>query len=171
MKPYLKNKLKTKGLAWCWWLMPVILATQEAEIRRIMVGSQPRQIVCETLSRKTLHKNRAAGVVQGEGPEFKFQYHKNKQNKTKKPQKDWGCGSSGRALAQQVQSQVLTTTKKLQRYLYILCLLQHCSNWSDGSNPSVHQWTGKQNVVYTHNSIPFTLRKKTQDTCYSMGGP
>jgi hypothetical protein len=26
-------------------LMPVILATQEAEIRRIMVQSQPRQIV------------------------------------------------------------------------------------------------------------------------------
>jgi hypothetical protein len=27
----------------------VIAATQEAEIRRIMVRSQPRQIVCETL--------------------------------------------------------------------------------------------------------------------------
>jgi hypothetical protein len=27
------------------WLSPVILATQEAEIRRIMVGSQTRQIV------------------------------------------------------------------------------------------------------------------------------
>jgi hypothetical protein len=34
------------------WLMPVILATQEAEIRRTAVGSQPRQIVHETLSRK-----------------------------------------------------------------------------------------------------------------------
>jgi hypothetical protein len=32
--------------------MPVILATQEAEIRRIMVQSQLRQTVCETLSRK-----------------------------------------------------------------------------------------------------------------------
>jgi hypothetical protein len=34
------------------WLGPVILATQEAQIRRIEVRSQPEQIVCETLSRK-----------------------------------------------------------------------------------------------------------------------
>jgi hypothetical protein len=32
------------------WLTTVILATQEAEIRRIAVQSQPGQIVCETLS-------------------------------------------------------------------------------------------------------------------------
>jgi hypothetical protein len=49
--------------------MPVILATQEAEISRIVVQSQ--QIVHETLSQKTLHKNRAGGVAQGEDPEFK----------------------------------------------------------------------------------------------------
>jgi hypothetical protein len=30
--------------------MTVILATQEAETRRIVVQSQPEQIVCETLS-------------------------------------------------------------------------------------------------------------------------
>jgi hypothetical protein len=35
-----------------WWLTPVILATHEAEIRRIMVGSQPGQTVHKTLSRK-----------------------------------------------------------------------------------------------------------------------
>jgi hypothetical protein len=46
-----------------------------------MVQSQARQIVHETLSRKTLHKNRAGRVAQGEGPEFKPQYHKKKINK------------------------------------------------------------------------------------------
>jgi hypothetical protein len=31
---------------------PIILATQETEIRRIMVQSQPGHIVCEALSQK-----------------------------------------------------------------------------------------------------------------------
>jgi hypothetical protein len=52
------------------WLTPVILATQEAEIKRIMVRSQPGQTACETLSQK-----RAGVVAQGIGPEFKPQYH------------------------------------------------------------------------------------------------
>jgi hypothetical protein len=38
--------------------MPVILATQEAEIRRIEVQSQPREIVLETLSQKPITKKR-----------------------------------------------------------------------------------------------------------------
>jgi hypothetical protein len=46
-----------------------------------MVQNQPRQIVCETLSQKTLHKNR---VTQGEGPEFKPQYHKKKKKEKKR---------------------------------------------------------------------------------------
>jgi hypothetical protein len=48
-KTRIGKKRKRKG-ARCWWLTPVILATQGAEIRRIEVRSQPRQIVCETLS-------------------------------------------------------------------------------------------------------------------------
>jgi hypothetical protein len=38
------------------WLTTIILATQEAEIRRIEIQSQPEQIVHKTLSQKTLHK-------------------------------------------------------------------------------------------------------------------
>jgi hypothetical protein len=45
------------------WLTPVIPATQEAEIRRIEVQSQPRQIVLETLSRKNSSQKRAGGVA------------------------------------------------------------------------------------------------------------
>jgi hypothetical protein len=79
--------------------MPVILATQEAEIRRIEIQSQPRQIVYETLSQKKENKQikktnkqikkktqtnkspqKGAGrVAQGVGPEFKPQYHTEKK--------------------------------------------------------------------------------------------
>jgi hypothetical protein len=65
----------------CWWLTPVIPPTQEAKIRRIEVQSQPRQIVHKPLSQKTHHKNRAGGVDQGAGPEFKSQYGKKKKKK------------------------------------------------------------------------------------------
>jgi hypothetical protein len=68
-----------------WWLTPVILATQEAEIRRIRIQSQPRQIVCKTLSRKCTSQEKADGVAQGVGPEFKPQYRrKTKKQKNKK---------------------------------------------------------------------------------------
>jgi hypothetical protein len=43
-------------LARCQWLKPISLATLEAEIRRITVGGQLRQIVCEILSENTQHK-------------------------------------------------------------------------------------------------------------------
>jgi hypothetical protein len=52
-------------IARCWWVMPVVLATQEAEIRRISVCSQPRQTVCKTLSQKNPSQNRAGGVTKG----------------------------------------------------------------------------------------------------------
>jgi hypothetical protein len=65
-----KLQYYTQEAARCWWFTPVILATQEAEIRRIMVQSQPGQTVHKTLSQKksfTKGKKKAGGVAQGVG--------------------------------------------------------------------------------------------------------
>jgi hypothetical protein len=55
------------------------LTTQEAEIRRIKVRSQPWKTVCKILFQKTLHKKRVDGVAQGVGPKFKPQHLKKKK--------------------------------------------------------------------------------------------
>jgi hypothetical protein len=44
------NGIKNKKIVRCPWPRPVILATQEADIRRIEVQSQPRQVFLEILS-------------------------------------------------------------------------------------------------------------------------
>jgi hypothetical protein len=51
-------------LARCQWLKPVILATQETEIRKISVQSQAEKIVCKTLSQKYPTQKGAGGVAQ-----------------------------------------------------------------------------------------------------------
>jgi hypothetical protein len=56
--------LKKKNVARHWWLTPVILATQEEEVRRIVVQSQPGKIVHETISQKNPTQKRAGGVTQ-----------------------------------------------------------------------------------------------------------
>jgi hypothetical protein len=49
-------------------LTPVILATQEAEIRRNVVQSQPGQIILEALSRKNPSQKRSGRIAQGVHP-------------------------------------------------------------------------------------------------------
>jgi hypothetical protein len=51
--------------------MPIILATQKAEIRRIIDQSQHRQLVPKMMSQKNPSQQRVGGVAQGVGPEFK----------------------------------------------------------------------------------------------------
>jgi hypothetical protein len=65
--------LKEQTLAGHQWFMPVIPATQEVEIRRIVVWSQPGQIICEPLSQINPSQTKAGGVAEGVGPEFKPQ--------------------------------------------------------------------------------------------------
>jgi hypothetical protein len=53
-------------------------------------SSKPAQAnVHKTLSQNTLYKNKAGGVAQGEGPEFKPKYHKKKKGH------GWGVSRNG----------------------------------------------------------------------------
>jgi hypothetical protein len=65
---------KKEAHSWVPVAQPVILATQEAEIKRIVVQSQPCQM------RSYLEKTRAGEMAEGIGPEFKSQYHKKKKS-------------------------------------------------------------------------------------------
>jgi hypothetical protein len=85
--------IRTQKDAGCWWHMPVILAVQETEIRRIAIQSQPGVIVRETLTRKYTTQKRTGRVAQviqclsskPEALSSKPQYHQKKNNKTQKP--------------------------------------------------------------------------------------
>jgi hypothetical protein len=68
-----KKKKKKFQLLWLWWLKPLIIDTQEAQIRRITVQSQPHELVCEIPSQKNSSQKMASGVAQGVDPEFKPQ--------------------------------------------------------------------------------------------------
>jgi hypothetical protein len=56
--------------------------SNSTEIRRIKVGSHPRQIVYKTLSQENPSQKRA-----GIGPEFKPQYQKKKKKKSLPPER------------------------------------------------------------------------------------
>jgi hypothetical protein len=75
---------KSKYCCWVLWLMPVTLATWEAEIRKIVVSGQPRQIVRETPILKKKKRERERLHLQ------------NYQSKMA-----WRCGTSSKAPALQ----------------------------------------------------------------------
>jgi hypothetical protein len=68
-------------LAVCWCLTHVILATQEAEIRRIRFEASPGKQFMRCYLEKTQHKKRADGVAGGVGLKFKPQHHKKQKQK------------------------------------------------------------------------------------------
>jgi hypothetical protein len=62
--------------------MPVILATQEAEIRGLQFKASPcRQFERPYLKKKNKSQKSAGVVAQGDGPDFKPQYSKKKKKK------------------------------------------------------------------------------------------
>jgi hypothetical protein len=56
--PYCLCNKNSKTVTKAWWLKPVILAMWEAEIGRIVVQDQSRQIVCKTPISKTNNNNK-----------------------------------------------------------------------------------------------------------------
>jgi hypothetical protein len=82
----IKQYLKKAKSARCWRLTPIILVTQEAEIRRIEVCSQPGQIVDKTLSPKNPSQKKAGRVTQGVALSSNFSMAK----KPKKPKSTFG---------------------------------------------------------------------------------
>jgi hypothetical protein len=101
--------------------MPIILATQEAEIRRIEVQSQPRQIVHKNLSKKTKKsQKRAGGVTEGVDPEFKPQYHKKKKTE---PQESIGLEGHGLFKYNCLCSCFLGYEKLVESYKVVLSVL------------------------------------------------
>jgi hypothetical protein len=67
------------------WLMPIILASQEAEIRRVAVQSQPGQIVSGTLSQKKSITKKGLVEWPKVNCEFKSQ-HCQKKKKVQDPE-------------------------------------------------------------------------------------
>jgi hypothetical protein len=64
--------------------VPVILGTEEKEIRKIAVQRQPEQIVLEPYLKKNPSQKRDGRVTQGVGPEFKPQYLQKKKKRKEK---------------------------------------------------------------------------------------
>jgi hypothetical protein len=82
LEPVISWKQKLRLIAGCWWLMSVILAAWEVEMRRSSIRDQPGQTVCETHLQNNLSKmnwkhsprDRVTSLQAG-SPEFKAHSH------------------------------------------------------------------------------------------------
>jgi hypothetical protein len=95
-------------------------------------------IVCQTLSRKNPSQKRASKVAQGEGPEFKPQYHKKKKVKKK-------------ILPLQSPLQIFSITAKIK----ILLTLDFFK----------HTFTGQCEFILCHGNAKETAPNKTFFLC------
>jgi hypothetical protein len=83
MEDYL-FKQRMSIAVWHQWLTSVNLAIQEAEIRKIEVRSQPRQVVSKIISqKKPITKKGQCCGSKCCGTEFKPQYHKKQKQQQK----------------------------------------------------------------------------------------
>jgi hypothetical protein len=98
-----------------------ILATQEAEIRRITVRSWPGEIAHETLSQKNPSQKRAGGVEQGVGPEFKSQYRKKKKRQKRSVQTEEPLPTPGRTPSSRVCPRALSWKALCSCKMWTLC--------------------------------------------------
>jgi hypothetical protein len=86
-----------------WWLTPVILATWETEIRRIVVRGQPRKLAHNTISKITRAKMnwrcgscRRVLASQVQSPEFKLQPHQRQRERKSERESMMGFSSGER---------------------------------------------------------------------------
>jgi hypothetical protein len=75
-----------------WWITPVILDTQEAEIRRIHSLKPAQANSSQDLISKT--SNTQKGWWSGTSPEFISQYKETNNNNNKKKKKPWNSAIS-----------------------------------------------------------------------------
>jgi hypothetical protein len=103
--------------------MPVILATQEAELRASWFKVSPGKIVHKTLLWTNPSQKRDGGVAQGVGPEFKPHYRKKQTNQKSyigsRRKHEWTLQSDWKERNPMYDSQSRCTKIKIDKFDFI----------------------------------------------------